>query len=136
MELNNMNGKKEITGRAEVELLVNKFYDLVNADPMLSPVFNTQAQVNWEKHLPNMYDFWETLLFGKTNYKGFPFPKHTTLSIQAEHFERWLQLFNQTVDTYFTGPLAEEAKIKASNIANVFQVRLGLIPAITRIKEN
>jgi hemoglobin len=132
-EFDKMIGKIEISGRAEVELLVNEFYDLVNQDPLISPIFNDQAQVNWQKHLPIMYDFWETLLFGKSAYKGFPFPKHATLSLQAGHFERWLQLFNQTIDTFFTGIIAEEAKNKALNIATVFQVRLGLQPATIRV---
>ncbi|GEO04724.1 preprotein translocase subunit TatC [Adhaeribacter aerolatus] len=123
-----MENKTEIKGRTEVELLVNNFYDRVNQDPMLSPIFNVQAQVNWPAHLPNMYDFWETLLFGRAVYKGFPFPKHTTLNLRAEHFDRWLELFNQTVDADFTGLLAEEAKNKALNIATVFQMRLGLKP--------
>jgi len=124
-----MENRIEIKGRPEIELLVDKFYDRVNQDALLSPIFNDQAQVNWPKHLPNMYDFWETLLFGKAVYKGFPFPKHTTLNLTAEHFAQWLHLFNQTVDADFTGVLAEEAKSKALNIATVFQVRLGLKPA-------
>ena len=76
-----------------------------------------------------MYDFWETLLFGKAVYKGFPFPKHATLNLRTEHFEQWLRLFNQTVEADFEGFVAEEAKNKALNIGTVFQVRLGLQPA-------
>ena len=128
-----MDVKVEIKGRPEVALLVDNFYNRVNNDPMLGPIFNVQAQVNWEKHLPQMYDFWETLLFGKAVYKGFPFPKHATLSLRTEHFAQWLNLFNQTVDADFTGLVAEEAKSKALHIASVFQIRLGLQPAAISI---
>lgn len=123
----------DIKGRQEVEQLVNIFYDYINADPELGAIFNQRAQVNWAKHLPVMYDFWETLLFGKTAYKGLPFPKHLTLDLRQEHFERWLHLFFYTVDNHFSGPFATEAKNKALNIASVFQVRLGLKPAAIKI---
>jgi len=45
---------KDITGRVEIELLVNTFYEKVNKDKGLSPMF---AEVHWETHLPVMYDF-------------------------------------------------------------------------------
>lgn len=48
---------KEIKGRQEVIEMVDAFYDKVNKDPLLSPVFNEIAGVDWEKHLPKMYNF-------------------------------------------------------------------------------
>ena len=41
-----------------------------------------------------------------------------------EHFNRWQALFFQTIDTLFSGPLAEEAKQKASSIANLMQFKI------------
>jgi hemoglobin len=120
---------KEIQDRKDIELLVNSFYLKVNNDLLLSPIFNQTAAVNWEKHLPVMYDFWATMLLGDKSYRGNPFMKHIPLPVDKTHFDRWLQLFLETVDEHFTGEVAEEAKTRARNIAGVFQYKLEHIHA-------
>lgn len=118
---------KEIKGRTEVIELVDAFYDKVNKDPLLSPIFNTIAAVNWETHLPKMYSFWESLLFGAQTYKGKPFDHHLPLPIDEKHFHQWVALFNETLDERFTGEKAEEARVKATNIAGVFRYKLEML---------
>lgn len=119
--------KKEIRTEEDIKMLVDTFYGKVNKDELLSPVFNNEAQVDWEEHLPKMYKFWGTQLIGSANYFGRPFPPHAALHIGQQHFQRWLQLFTETVDELFTGMSAHMAKQKARNIAVVFQYKLGLI---------
>ena len=119
--------KQEIKTVEQVKELVDKFYSKVNTDELLSPIFNDEAKVNWEEHLPKMYTFWSTQLLGTGNYNGRPFPPHAVLHIGKNHFERWLQLFTETVNENFTGEVAESAKAKAANIAAIFQYKLGLI---------
>ena len=121
---------KEINGRAEVIELVDAFYDKVNRDPLLAPIFNTVAAVNWETHLPKMYNFWESLLFGTHTYKGKPFDHHLPLPLDVKHFERWVALFNETLDEHFTGEKAEEARVKATNIAGVFRYKMEMLGAL------
>jgi hemoglobin len=118
--------KKEIKNEEDIKLLVDTFYDKVNKDELLSPVFNSEANVDWTEHLPKMYKFWGTQLIGTADYFGRPFPPHSLLNINRDHFERWLQLFTATVDELFIGMGAEMAKQKARNIAAVFQSKLGL----------
>jgi hemoglobin len=115
----------DITTESDIQTLVDTFYNKVNQDELLGPVFNAVAQVYWPKHLPTMYDFWSSVLFGTMRYKGRPFPKHLALPIEAEHFQRWLQLFYATVQENFCGPKAEEAKSKALNIASMFEYKMG-----------
>lgn len=115
---------KDLDSRSNIESLVQTFYDKVNADPLLAPVF---AHVDWVKHLPIMYDFWTSMLLGDMSYQGNPFQKHIGLPITAEHFTQWLQLFTATVDDNFSGPKAEEAKTRANSIAGIFQHKLGLM---------
>ena len=115
---------KDLDTRSNIEVLVRLFYERVNADPLLSPVF---AHVDWVKHLPIMYDFWTSMLLGDMSYQGNPFQKHIGLPINAEHFTQWLQLFTATVDDSFSGPKAEEAKTRAISIAGIFQHKLGLL---------
>lgn len=114
---------KKLESREDVEFLVNKFYDKVGEDKSIGFFFNDVMKVNWDLHLPKMYSFWETLLFGKASYKGNPMQKHFPINdIQAmekHHFETWLKLWKGTVDENFEGEMADSAKTKASNIANL-----------------
>ncbi len=118
--------KRQIRTTKEVKELVDKFYQKVNNDALLSPVFNDQAKVNWEEHLPKMYRFWGSILLGTGDYQGRPFPPHALLRIGNEHFDRWIQLFVETVDENFEGTLANEAKHRAYSIASIFKFKLSL----------
>jgi hemoglobin len=117
---------KDIQSREDVVMLVDRFYDRVRRDPLISPVF---AHVDWTAHLPVMYSFWSSLLLGDGSYQGNPFQKHIPLSLTSAHFDRWLELFSQTVKVEFTGVRADEAVERATMIASLFKHRLGLLPA-------
>lgn len=115
---------KDIVSREEVKVLVNSFYEKVKKDELLAPSF---AHVDWPHHLPIMYNFWSSVLLGDMSYNGSPFSKHKELPIRREHFSRWLELFLETVDSEFIGPVAEEAKNRAKTIAAMFQHKMGLM---------
>lgn len=115
--------KHDITTRQDIELLVNQFYEKVQKDELLAPVF---SHVDWPHHLPVMYNFWSSMLLGEQSYRGNPFLKHLPLQIQGKHFEQWLKLFRQTVETNFSGEKADEILMRAQSIAGIFQVRMGL----------
>ena len=117
----------DITTEADVKHLVDAFYDKVNKDALLAPIFNDHAQVNWEKHLPIMYQFWSSILLGTATYNGQPFPKHAFLPVNAAHFAQWLHLFFATIEENFQGPTAEEAKLRAANIARIFNHKIQII---------
>jgi len=117
----------DIKNIEDIILLVDRFYEKVNRDRLLSPIFNEFAKVNWEEHLPVMYSFWSAVLFDTNTYKGQPFTSHIELPVTTEHFHRWLELFKKTVDENFNGTKAEEAKERADSIAQIFQTKLGLI---------
>lgn len=121
-----MNPLSDIQTPADVQQLVHSFYDQVQLDPLLGPIFNETAQVDWPSHLPVMVEFWSSLLLDTANYSGRPFPKHAALPIDKQHFSRWLNVFFENVDAQFAGPVADSAKSKALSIATLFQHRLGL----------
>jgi hemoglobin len=118
----------DIQSSKDIRLLVDSFYGKARQDKLLAPIFD-QAISNWEHHLPTMYQFWERLLLGSTDYNGNPFSKHLNLSLESEHFTRWLELFNRTLDENFCGPKTQEAKRLANNISGSFQLRMGITPA-------
>lgn len=114
----------DIQTEADVRLLVDTFYQKVNQDALLAPVFNGFARVDWPRHLPAMYDFWSGLLLGTHRYHGRPFAKHLPLPISDTHFAQWLTLFEATLRELFAGPTTDEARLRARNIAAVFALRL------------
>ena len=122
-----MNALRDIETAQDVKRVVDAFYTRVNCDELLAPIFNEIAKVDWPAHLPTMYRFWESLLFGSGNYQGAPFPKHAVLPVQQAHLERWLTLFAETVDEKFAGPKSEEAKSRAMCIADTFARRMGVL---------
>lgn len=120
--------KKDIEHIEDIKLLVNSFYDKVKADAGIGYIFNDIAKVNWEKHLPVMYNFWENILFFTGSYSGNPMTAHVKMHklvhFTTEHFERWLKLFTSTVDELFEGDKAELAKQRAISIATVMQLKI------------
>lgn len=119
--------KQDIKTEEDVKRMVDTFYDRINADPLLSPIFNGFAKVNWKAHLPKMYAFWNSVLFAKGDYKGNPFARHIPLPVDHQHFERWVKIFDQNMDDLFEGEVAESTKIRAKSIAHIFQSKLKFI---------
>lgn len=118
---------EDIRNLDDIKQMVDTFYDKVNADPELSYIFNDVAQVNWPKHLPIMYAFWNKILFSEGDYRGNPFEKHIPLPIESQHFERWVQLFIENIDAQFEGEKAQEVKLRAQSIAYVFDNKLNFL---------
>jgi hemoglobin len=67
--------KKDITNRVDVELLIDSFYKTVQKDATIGYFFNDIAQIDWNTHLPQMYNFWESIIFAKKVYTGNPMKK-------------------------------------------------------------
>jgi hemoglobin len=124
--------RPDITGRPEIELLVNRFYEKVRADDLIGPIFNDIAKVDWDIHLPKLYAFWQTVLFGNGGFQGNPLGVHFALVRETPmdwpRFERWLALFNETVDDLFTGERAGHIKRVADDMAHVIHSRINNVP--------
>jgi len=116
----------DILSEADVKLLVNTFYDKVRKDEILAPVFEPIIKDNWEMHLSRMTDFWSTLLLYTKKYKDDPMPKHLPLPIGKDHFDRWLLLFNLTIDELFEGTIGENARKRANSIAKIMKAVKGI----------
>ena len=119
---------KDISCRNDIELLIDKFYEKVLKDNVIGQFFNEVVNLDWHVHIPIMYDFWETTLLGKANYKGNPMVKHIQLNqkeaLEQKHFERWLHLWENTIKLHFKGPKANEAINKAHQISGLMQFKI------------
>jgi hemoglobin len=120
--------KNDIINRNDIILLINTFYEKVKQDQVIGYIFNDVAKVNWEKHLPVMYDFWENVIFFTGNYNGNPMMVHKHLNnktaLNTDHFKEWIKLFTQTVDELFEGEKAELTKQRAMSIATAMQIKI------------
>lgn len=120
--------KSDIKNRSDIQILIDAFYEKVKVDPIIGFIFHDVANIDWVAHLPVMYNFWEMVLFGSGPYRGDPMTKHILLgkktALLRVHFDRWISLFNQTVDERFSGDKAAEAKSRAQSIADLMHYRI------------
>lgn len=118
----------DINTRNDIELLINFFYDKVKQDETIGFIFNNVMKVNWEQHLPVMYDFWETILLDAASYQrntmAIHFDINRKIKLEEKHFNRWLELFTSTVTELYQGEIAELAKKRAKSIAEVMQFKM------------
>src|SRR3546814_1115715 len=79
---------------AMIEDLVHRFYARVREDALLGPVFEERV-ADWGSHLQRMCSFWSSVALMTGRYHGRPMEKHLPLPVDAEHFDRWLALFEE-----------------------------------------
>jgi len=119
---------REIRSREDIEFLVDTFYKKVLDDEVIGYIFTEVAKLDWDKHMPIMYDFWETMLLGNMLYKGNPMLKHIALDqkekLTAPHFDRWTQLWRETLKSHFTGEKAAEAIQRAEMMRQLMQYKI------------
>ena len=101
--------EKDISTLDDIKLLVDSFYGRVREDSQLKDIFNERIQDRWPQHLEKMYRFWQTVLLEEHTYYGSPFVPHAKLPVELEHFERWIELFGETVEAPFKGEKATRA---------------------------
>ncbi len=105
----------------DVKILVNGFYVKVFADELLAPIFHEVVRAEeWTGHLQKMYSFWGTFLQFENDYEGNAYAMHFPLPIDERHFDRWEQLFNETMDEHFQGEKVDFLKENVKRMSNTF----------------
>jgi len=120
--------KKDITTDNDIMLLVNTFYDKVRPDETIGHIFKNIIGDDWSHHLPIMYRFWGSVLLNTPGYTGNVIKKHVDIdkriTLQKEHYDRWLALWTETVDDLFVGENAEQAKNRASLMIHLIGMKV------------
>ena len=120
--------KPDIETREDLENLLSEFYKIATIDAEIGHHF---AELDLETHLPIIVNFWEKILFGNPVYFGNPLAVHQILHekspLKLEHFQRWVEIFSQTVNELFAGETAENAKLRAKMIAHSLNQNLNSI---------
>ena len=80
---------------AMIDRLVRRFYLKIRADAVLGPIFAARI-ADWEPHLGRMVAFWSAVALMSGRYHGQPMERHLPLPVDAQHFDRWLALFEAT----------------------------------------
>lgn len=119
---------KDISSRADIQLLMEHFYEKVKRDDTIGIIFNEIVPLDWDHHIPLIVDFWETILLDNPVYKSNAMEKHFAINrifpLKKEHFDAWLALFYPTIDENFNGPVADLAKKRAASIAGLMQMKM------------
>ncbi len=115
---------RDITSLDDIKLFVDTFYDKVRHDDLLADIFNNKIEDRWAQHLDKMYRFWQTVLLEDHTYYGSPFVPHANLPVEAAHFDQWLILFNNTIDSLFEGEKATRAKWQGQRMAEMFLTKI------------
>lgn len=118
--------KRDLTTQEDVRLMVDTFYARASHDELLAPIF-AHTFSSRPNPLEPLYRYWESVLLEKQTYPDLPFPKHAKLPLTHQHFDRWLSIFHSTIDDFFTGPYASEAKLRAIKMSEVFRYKMELI---------
>jgi hemoglobin len=103
----------DISSKEDISLLVHRFYGKVKSDEELSPFF---IELDFEVHMPKMIHFWSFALLNEPGYTTNVVEKHLHMPLKEVHFERWLLLFNETIDELFSGEISNQAKQRAQLI--------------------
>jgi len=120
--------KKEIKSREDVHLLVTKFYEKVRKNDELGPFFDRIE--DWDEHLDRLTTFWESSLFLQTKYYGNPLEAHAKTDREHDnkitelHFGIWLNLWYQTIDEFFIGETADNAKRRARKMGTFLYLKI------------
>lgn len=80
-----------------IDHIVEAFYAKIRDDDLLGPIFAERIS-DWPPHLARMKAFWRSVLHTSGEFSGNPMLKHLAIpGLHLEHFERWLNLFYETL---------------------------------------
>ncbi len=109
--------------RASIDRLVSTFYGRAREDDIIGPVFVTSVE-DWDHHIERISEFWSSVILKTGRYDGRPMPPHLRLGLKGEHFDRWLQLFEQTARDVFPPEGAIIFIDRARRIADSFEMAI------------
>jgi hemoglobin len=106
---------------AMIERLVRTFYARVQADPLIGPVFAARI-TDWDAHITKLCAFWSSVALMTGRYHGQPMQVHLRLPVAAEHFDRWIAIFETTADELCPPAAASHFIERARRIADSFEL--------------
>ena len=109
----------------DIARLVDRFYDRVQADPLLGAVFNPAVD-DWPEHTRLLTAFWSSVALDARSYRGNPMAAHRPHAIRAEHFTHWLALWRETAEAELAPEHAAQMVDYAQRIGRSLRYGLGI----------
>jgi hemoglobin len=111
-------------GEDDIRRLVHTFYGRVRKDDLIGPIFNEKIE-DWDEHLAKLCDFWSSVVLRTRRYEGRPMRAHLLMPmIRGPHFDRWLDLFEDTAKKVLPVEAAPVFIGRARQIADSFEFGL------------
>ena len=118
----------DLSSRADIHDLVVQFYREIVFDELLEPVFGEVAEVDWAVHIPKLIDYWCRVLLREQGYDGRILDAHRHVheieAFEPEHYDRWYALWVASIDSAWSGPIADQAKAHAAKMADIISRKL------------
>lgn len=110
----------------QIRAVVVEFYRRARLDDVLGPVFEAYVE-EWDRHLARMTDFWSAALLRSGRYSGRPIERHRGIAeLRIEHFDRWIELFEDTVRDICADHEAEAFLVRARKMRDAMSKLLEL----------
>ena len=116
---------REIESVDDIRLMVDVFYECARKDELLAPIFRKIKDSAPHKEM--LYRYWENQILNESLGQDEPFPEHISLMFSTQHFIRWLGLFLHTIDTLYSGAIADKAKVILIRKSEEFQTKLEIL---------
>lgn len=97
----------QVIGLAEVQAVVDDFYDRIQHHPTLAGPF--AVVTDWQEHKAHLTHFWWVTLGGKP-YRERPYniaEKHEASGFTTPLLKDWLALFERTLDDHLPPEMAQ-----------------------------
>ena len=119
---------RDIENRNDIEIVLDAFYKEAVNDGEIGHFFTEVVQLDIQKHMPVIAEFWEAILFDTRAYRKNVMKVHQHIhqlsNIRKEHLDHWVRLFHQTLGKYFEGNKALLMKQRAQSIATLMDIKL------------
>src|SRR5690606_810408 len=110
---------------AQIEALVDRFYDRIQVHPTLGPVFNAAVD-DWDEHKRLLVSFWTSVVLRAGPHRGNRWTARRPQRITPGHFVQWLELCRATADEMLAPEHAELLHDDAGRIGRSLRYGLGL----------
>ncbi len=124
-----MTGRRDLDTTTEIHEFVTRFYRDIAQDERFHHYFDDIANVDWNAHTHQLTGYWAGLLLGGPHDDADSVIEahrwlHDTTPFDEALFERWLEIFDETLDGGWRGIHADRARKRARGIAWAMAQRL------------
>lgn len=112
---------KEIETYEDCIFLIEEFYKKLLSDDQIAHFF---VDLDLSTHIPKVADFWAFVLIDKPGYANNMMTAHARLDLKEPDFQRWLELFHETIRENFYGEKADLAIERSKLIAWTMKTKM------------